>query len=74
MNNLYFSEFRGCFDKGHQGVSNQNKISVLLLSFINTECEVNYGCNLKWKLADQSEFGLTTGANFKTKQASRPLK
>ena len=51
-----------------------SSIFVLLLISLNTDRGVNHGCNLKWKLADKNEFVLATGANFKTKQASRPLK
>ena len=51
----------------------QSRIFVSLLTPINSERRVNYGSNLKWKPADKNEFMLATGANFKTKQVSKPL-
>lgn len=74
MKNLNFPEFREDLGREHQSIFATNKISVLLLSFINTDRGVNYGCNLKWKLADKNEFMLATGVNLKTKHISRSLK
>ena len=51
----------------------QSIVFASLLTSLNTDQGVNYGCNLKWKLADKSEFGLATIANFKNKQVSKPL-
>ena len=49
------------------------KITEFLLAAINTDCLVNYGCNLKWKLTGKNKFRLMVGNNCCTKQASKPL-
>lgn len=38
----------------------------------NSERQVNYGCNLKWKLGDRSSDSLSVAASFRSKRTSKP--
>jgi hypothetical protein len=46
--------------------------STYVLTFVNSDCQVNYGCNLKWKPGDENTL-LAITANFREKTASKAL-
>jgi hypothetical protein len=48
--------------------------SLLVITSVNPDCQVNYGCNLKWKPADKSQDILALVTNFRQKIASKSLK
>lgn len=73
MNYLNFYQVRDIFKPKFQNKYTLSIITQLLLNTTNTDCQVNYGCNLKWKLTDKHKYILATGANYLAKQVSKPL-
>jgi hypothetical protein len=47
--------------------------NIFLLAQIDPDCQVNSGCNLKWKPADKSQIMLATVAIFRNKLVSKLL-